>query len=127
METTYISLSKCVYALLKERLRSDIKLSPYNRSKLENELKQAVILPLNNLPENTVAVNTSVEVRDVETSEILSFGLVVPGEARIKNNMVSILSPIGLALIGYKQGDELSWEMPEGMKTYKIESVAVIE
>lgn len=127
MKTTYISLSKGVYGLLKEHLKTNRRLSPYTRSKLENKLKQAAILPLKNLPNNTVGINTCLEVRDIETSEVLPFSLVAPNEAKIKNNKVSILSAIGLALIGYKQGDEVNWEMPEGMKTYKIEAVANLE
>ena len=127
METSQISLSKGVYGLLKDHLKSNNKLSEYNRSKLENELKHANILPAKSIPENVVGINTKVQVMDIETSEIWSFGLVAPSEARIKNNKVSIFSAIGLALLGYEAGKEVSWEMPEGMKTYKIEEVTGIE
>lgn len=127
METTKISLSKGVFGLIKNHLKSNNKLSEYNRSKLEYELKYANVIPAKSIPENVVSINTSVQVRDTETSELLSFGLVAPAEAKIKNNKVSILSAIGLALLGYGVGDEVSWEMPEGMKTYKIEKVSGIE
>ncbi len=127
METTQISLSKGVYGLIKDHLKSNNKLSEYNRSKLESELKHANILPAKSIPANIVGINTNVQVIDIETSELLSFGLVAPSEAKIKNNKVSILSAIGLALLGYEVGDEVSWEMPEGMKTYKIKEVTGME
>ncbi len=127
METTKISLSKGVYGLIKDHLKSKNKLSEYNRLKLEHELKYANVIPAKSIPENIVSINTNVQVRDTETSELLCFGLVEPSEARIKYNKVSILSAIGLALLGYGVGDEVSWEMPEGMKTYKIEEVSGIE
>jgi len=127
METTKISLSKGVYGLIKDHLKSNNKLSEYNRSKLEHELKYANVIPAKSIPDNIVSINTSVQVKDTETSELLSFGLVAPTEAKIKNNKVSILSAIGLALLGYRVGDEVSWEMPEGIKTYKIEEVSGIE
>lgn len=127
METTKISLSKGVFGLIKDHLKSNNKLSEYNRSKLEYELKYANVIPAKSIPENVVSINTSVQVRDTETLELLSFGLVAPSEAKIKNNKVSILSAIGLALLGYGVGDDVSWEMPEGMKTYKIEKVSGID
>lgn len=120
---TQISLSKGVYGLLKDHIRSNNKLSLRNKAQLEQELKNARILPAKTIPEDVVGINTSVQVRDVETSEVLSFELVAPSEAKIKNNKVSVLSAIGLALIGYEVGEEVSWEFPEGFKTYKIEKV----
>lgn len=123
MMETQISLSKGVYGLLKDHIRSNNKLSLRNIAQLEQELKNARILPAKTIPEDVVGINTSVQVRDVETSEVLSFELVAPSEAKIKNNKVSVLSAIGLALIGYEVGEEVSWEFPEGFKTYKIEKV----
>lgn len=123
MMETQISLSKGVYGLLKDHIRSNNKLSLRNKAQLEQELKNARILPAKTIPEDVVGINTSVQVRDVETSEVLSFELVAPSDAKIKNNKVSVLSAIGLALIGYEVGEEVSWEFPEGFKTYKIEKV----
>lgn len=123
MMESQISLSKGVYSLLKDHIRTNNKLSLRNKAQLEQELKNARILPAKTIPEHVVGINTSVQVRDIETSEVLNFELVAPSEAKIKNNKVSVLSAIGLALIGYEVGEEVSWEFPEGFKTYKIEKV----
>jgi len=126
METTQISLSKGVYGLLKDHIRSNNKLLPRNKTQLEQELKHAKILPAKTIPEQVVGINTNVQIRDVETAEELNFELVAPAEAKIKNNKISILSAIGLALVGYETGDEVTWEFPEGLKTYKIEKVMAV-
>lgn len=126
METTQISLSKGVYGLLKDHIRSNNKLLPRNKTQLEQELKNAKILPAKTIPEQVVGINTNVQIRDVETAEELNFELVAPAEAKIKNNKISILSAIGLALVGYETGDEVTWEFPEGLKTYKIEKVMAV-
>lgn len=126
METTQISLSKGVYGLLKDHIRSNNKLLPGNKAQLEQELKHAKILPAKTIPEQVVGINTNVQIRDVETAEELNFELVAPAEAKIKNNKISILSAIGLALVGYEAGDEVTWEFPEGLKTYKIEKVMAV-
>lgn len=123
MMESQISLSKGVYSLLKDHIRTNNKLSRRNKAQLEQELKYARILPAKTISEDIVGINTSVQVRDLETSEVLSFELVAPSEAKIKNNKVSVLSAIGLALIGYEVGEEVSWEFPEGFKTYRIEKV----
>ena len=123
MMESQISLSKGVYSLLKDHIRTNNKLSIRNKAQLEQELKNARILPAKTIPEDVVGINTSVQIRDIETSEVLNFELVAPSEAKIKNNKVSVLSAIGLALIGYEVGEEVSWEFPEGFKTYKIEKV----
>jgi regulator of nucleoside diphosphate kinase len=99
---------------------------PRNKTQLEQELKHAKILPAKTIPEQVVGINTNVQVRDVDTAEELTFELVAPSEAKIKNNKVSILSAIGLALVGYETGDQVSWEFPEGLKTYKIEKVFAV-
>lgn len=71
------------------------------------------------IPKDVVRMNSIV---DVETE----FGikndiiLVKPAERDINDNKVSILSPMGSALIGYAQGDEVSWNLPKGKSVIKI-------
>ena len=124
METNHLSLSKGVYDLLKDHLKVNNKLSNFNKNKLSEELKTAKILPSKSLPEDVVSINTLVEITDLETQVDLNFALVSPSEAKIKLNKLSALSPIGVALLGYSEGNEVQWEMPEGLKTFKINRIA---
>ncbi|MGV8878386.1 MAG: GreA/GreB family elongation factor [Sphingobacteriaceae bacterium] len=127
MESIQINLSKGIYDLLKNHLRVNNKLPVFNKTKLENELKFARLSPAKSLPADVVTVNTHVQIKDLETEQELAFGLVAPGEAKISLHKLSVLSPIGVALLGYAIGHEVQWEMPEGLKTYRIEKVSPLQ
>ncbi|RCH53701.1 transcription elongation factor GreAB [Mucilaginibacter hurinus] len=123
---TPIILTTGMYDLLKEELRKR-RLSKYNEEKLTQELKNANQVLSKDIPETIVTVNKSVTVKDVETAEEFNYKLVAPGKARRKNNNHSILSPIGVAVIGYAQGALVVWEMPEGVKAFKITEVKYLK
>jgi len=124
MKTNGIILSKYAFQLIKEHLRRDQKIEAPNKQKLIDELKSATVISSKEIPGQVVAINTKVEIRDLETDQLHAFELVAPDKAKIKNNRLSVLCPIGLASIGYNQGDEVVWEMPDGEKRYLIESVS---
>nr|WP_294877076.1 GreA/GreB family elongation factor [uncultured Pedobacter sp.] len=122
---TPIILSTGIYDLLKDHLRRR-KLSRYNEAKLELELKHAKQVLRNELPADVVTVNTNVKVKEIESGKEFKYKLVAPATARRKHNTLSILSPIGVAILGYTQGAIVQWEMPEGIKKYQIEEVTKI-
>ncbi|MNK20193.1 Regulator of nucleoside diphosphate kinase [compost metagenome] len=121
--TTSIVLSTGIFDLLKDHIRRR-KLSTYNQEKLVQELRHARQILNKDIPADVVTVNTKVRVKELETGEEFTYVLVPPAKAKNKNKTISILSPIGVAMVGYNQGAELSWEMPEGIKTYRIEEVS---
>ncbi|ACU04044.1 GreA/GreB family elongation factor [Pedobacter heparinus] len=120
--TTSIILSTGIFDLLKDHIRRR-KLSKYNQEKLEQELRNARQILSKDIPADVVTVNTRVRVKELETGAEFNYTLVPPAKARNKHNTLSILSPIGVAMVGYSQGSELKWEMPEGIKAYRIEEV----
>lgn len=111
-----------MYDLLKEELRKR-RLSLYNEEKLRLELKNARQVLRKEIPENVVAVNKSVKVKNSVTGEEFTYKLVAPDKAKRKNLTHSILSPIGVAVIGYSEGSEVVWDMPDGIKTFNITEV----
>lgn len=117
-----IILSTGIYDLLKNHLRTR-KLSRYNEDKLILELKSAKQVLHKELPENVVTVDRAVRVKELESGQEYTYNLVAPAKAKQKNKTISILSPIGVAILGYVEGAEVKWEMPEGIKSYRIESV----
>jgi regulator of nucleoside diphosphate kinase len=125
--TNPIILSKGIYHLIKNHLKQKNQLSDFNKRKLEMEMNSAVIVPGKEIPDDVVSINTNVQVRDIETEDEFTFDLVSPTEAKIKNNKLSALSDIGLALIGYRKGEEVHWEMPDGFKRFRIENVSLIK
>ncbi|MBB5436503.1 regulator of nucleoside diphosphate kinase [Pedobacter sp. AK017] len=120
--TTSIILSTGIFDLLKDHIRRR-KLSKYNQEKLEQELRNARQILSKDIPADVVTVNTRVRVKELETGAEFNYTLVPPAKARNKHNTLSILSPIGVAMVGYGQGSELKWEMPEGIRAYRIEEV----
>ncbi|MEJ2905575.1 GreA/GreB family elongation factor [Pedobacter panaciterrae] len=122
---TPIILSTGIYDLLKDHLRRR-KLSRYNEAKLELELKHARQVLRNELPADVVTVDTNVKVKEMELGKEFIYKLVAPAKARRKHNTLSILSPIGVAILGYTKGAIVQWEMPEGIKKYQIEDVTKI-
>ena len=117
-----IVLTTGMYDLLKEELRRR-RLSPYNEEKLALELKNAQQILSKDIPENIVTVNKSVKLKELSTGEEFTYKLVGPDKAKRKHQTFSILSPIGVAIIGYAEGTEVVWEMPEGIKTFQIMEV----
>lgn len=120
--TTSIVLSTGIFDLLRDHIRRR-QLSKYNQEKLELELKNATQILNKDIPENVVTVNTRVRVKELESGQEFTHTILAPAKARKKHNTISILSPIGVAIVGYPQGAEVKWEMEDSVKTYRIEEV----
>ncbi|WP_199120178.1 GreA/GreB family elongation factor [Pedobacter sp. ASV28] len=120
-----IILSRGIFDLLKIYVNKK-KLSRHNEMKLEIELKYAKQVLRKDIPDTVVDINKSVKVKEIESGKQFTYHLVSPQRAKRKNNTISILSPIGIAMLGYKEGARLDWEMPEGVKSYEILTVSKI-
>ena len=119
METKSLALSKSDFKLLKEHLeKSDM--SAYNKEKLQAELKAATIYTEEELPSDVVCLRSEARIANVKTGKEFTFKLVMPEEANIKVQKVSVFAPIGIALFGYRTGDSINWEMPDGIQEFKI-------
>ncbi len=90
---------------------------------IQQELERAKIIESEKIPENVVTMNSRFRFVDLEDREITEVTLVFPGNADIKNGKLSILSPIGTALLGYAEGDEIEWEVPGGKRRLLIEKI----
>lgn len=98
---------KALYALLNSS-RSDSVLP------LEEELSKATVLPEDQLPADVVALQSIVKVKDLESGRETEFQLVFPHEARMEEQKVSVLVPMGMAVIGLRAGQTYEWPMPGG-------------
>ncbi|WP_379086029.1 GreA/GreB family elongation factor [Pedobacter sp. UC225_65] len=123
---TPIILSRGIFDLLKDHIKRK-KLSRYNELKLELELRSARQVLRRELPETIVSIDRKVKVRELDSGKEYTYNLVAENKAKRKNNTLSILSPIGVAMLGYEQGAELNWEMPEGIKSYLIVEVSALD
>lgn len=119
METKTLSLSKSDFKLLKEHLEKS-NMSAYNKEKLKIELKEATIYSEADLPADVVCLKSEARIANTKTGKEFTFKLVMPEEANIKVQKVSVFAPIGIALFGYRTGDSINWEMPDGIQEFKI-------
>lgn len=122
---TPVILTTGIYDLLKDHIRRR-KLSKANEAALEVQLKKANQVLRKDLPTNVVTVDTLVTIKDLDTGDTQAYKFVGPDKARKKNNTVSILSPMGIAMIGYPEGAVIEWEFNEGIKKNQIIEVTPI-
>lgn len=122
METKSILLSKSDHKFLSEHLEKAV-MSDYNKSRLREEIKNAKIFEDDSLPGNVVSLYTEAQIESTENGQQFVFKLVLPKDADIKQQKVSIFAPISIALLGYQTGDLIKWEMPDGIREFKIISV----
>lgn len=90
---------------------------------LRAELDRARVVPQCEVPGDVVTMNSTVALRDLDTNELETYTLVYPDRAAIANNKLSVLAPIGTAILGYRVGDELKWRVPAGWRRLKVEQV----
>src|SRR5690349_573970 len=90
---------------------------------LEREVDRAVIVSDAELPEDVVAMNSRVRVQDLDTGRTNTYHIVFPASADADRNRISILAPIGTALLGYKRGATVEWRFPAGMRRMRIVAV----
>ncbi len=116
-----IILSKEDYEILSRFVKSNSGgISNSGLRKLATELQSAKIVDQEKLPDNTVRMRSKVKIQIQGDNKEMKLQLVLPSEADIKQNKISVFAPLGSALIGYRQGDTIDWEVPGGTKVFKI-------
>lgn len=105
-----------------ERFRSHVK-PPPTLSILERELSQAAVVRPTEVPATVVTMNSTVEVFYLDTEERRALTLAFPSMAEIDVGRVSVLAPLGTALIGCREGEEVAWQTPIGPRRLHVERV----
>ena len=90
---------------------------------LRVELDRALVLDPSRLSPSVVTMHAAVRVRDLESGHRQKLTLVSPSEANVSAGRISVLAPLGTALLGYRQGDVVEWVMPGGLRRLLIEEV----
>lgn len=120
-------LRKDDYNLLVSYLKSGQNKAMFNRhdaEELQTELKRAKLVNSDDFPSDVVRLNSKVKIMAEGKQDILELMLVMPNEADIKQRKISIMAPIGTALLGFRQGQVVKWQVPSGKKKFTIIEVA---
>lgn len=118
-----IVLTTGMFDILKEQVRKK-KISPRNEIQIMSELKTAKQVHRRDLPANIVDVYKKVLVREINSGEAITYLFVPANVARAKHGTISILSEVGLALLGHEVDSIVEWHTEDGEKAFRIEEVS---
>jgi regulator of nucleoside diphosphate kinase len=99
-----------------ERLSDLLEAQGARFAELEGELARAAVVPRAEIPRDVVTMNSRVVFENETTGARREVTLVYPGEADIDAGKISILVPVGTALLGLRVGQSIDWELPSGEK-----------
>ena len=119
-------LTKEDYRIIMDNLNGGLDKHRCNRQEPEalvTELKRAKLVPTTRIDPHIVRLNSTIKVYNRQDGKTMELTLVTPDKADIKQKKISVLSPIGAALIGYAKGDTINWSLPSGIKSFTIVDV----
>ena len=126
MKNRNIIITAADHAELEKVITFTGKVSERARSELyalEGELRRAEIVTPEAIPSDVITMNSRAELVDLETNEVMQFTLVLPRDAKIDEGKISVLAPLGTAMLGYRVGDEFEWHVPYGVRRLKVTTV----
>ena len=90
---------------------------------LAEELEEAEVVEPEGVPPDVVTMRSRVRVRDMVSGDLATYTLCYPVEADFDAGKLSVLAPIGTALLGYREGDVVEWPVPGGVRVLRIEKL----
>lgn len=87
---------------------------------LQAELERAVVIAPHEITPDVVTMRSTVELVDLDTGDTETHTLVFPEEADIEQRRISVLAPIGTAVLGCRVGDEFEWNVPAGLRRLRV-------
>ena len=119
-------LLKDDYKVLRSYLNGSQVRSAFDRRNaeaLDSELKKAKLVSKDVFPLDVVRINSKVKIKSEDDNKIIELMIVTPDKANIREKKVSIMAPVGTALLGFRQGQKVKWDVPGGKKTFTIMEV----
>ena len=108
--------------LIREAQHTDYRGSEY-LDELRAELDRAQIVPSQAVPQEVVTMNSTVVLLDPLTRKEETYTLVFPADADIGQGKISILAPIGTAMLGCEVGDSFELKAPAGKRRMKVKRI----
>ena len=110
-----------------KKLLADAQRTKYRGSdyltKLQMELDRAKVVKPKKVPSDVITMNSKVTVVDLDTGKEETYTLVFPEDANAAQGKISVLAPIGTAMLGYEVGDTFEWEVPAGKRRLQVKSI----
>jgi regulator of nucleoside diphosphate kinase len=109
--------------LLVETVRTRRRWEEIHLLALAEELESAEIVEPDSVPPDVVTMRSRVRVLDMVSGHESTYTISYPVEANLDAGKLSVLAPIGTALLGYREGDVVEWPVPGGVRVLKIEKL----
>lgn len=119
---TSVDRDRLLRLIGKEREFNNVINKEYLKN-LELELASAQIVISQEIPKDVITMNSKVLLKDTSTAEEMVYSLVYPSEANLVEDKISILAPVGTAILGYREGDIIEWKVPDGLINLKVEKI----
>ena len=108
--------------LIRDTYHTEYRGSDYLKKIAEELEKASVVLP-DQIPADVITLNSTARLVDRETKEEMVYSLVFPEDADTSQGKISILAPIGTAMLGYKAGDTFEWDTPGGKRIIRVKEI----
>ena len=108
--------------LIREAQSGEYRKSVYIE-KLRGELERAQVVSSQEIPGDVITMNSTVTLTDLDINEEETYTLVYPEHADSAQSKISILAPIGTAMLGYRVGDVFEWDVPAGKRRLKVTKI----
>lgn len=90
---------------------------------LTQELDRAIVSEEDVIDQAIVRINSHAIIEDVNSKQQMKIQIVMPSQSNIKEGKVSVLAPLSVAIIGFKENDQVDWLLPSGNKLLRIITV----
>ena len=94
-----------------------------NVQDLKAELSKAMLVSKESFPEDVIRLNSKIKIKDAGKNHVMELILVMPDKADLRQKRISVMAPVGTALIGFRKGQKVSWQVPAGKRTFYIVDV----
>lgn len=91
--------------------------------RLDEELAAAHVVAARDIPPDVVTMNSRLRLHDLDSGREMVFTLVFPSDADVEQGKVSVLAPLGTAVLGFRRGDTFEWHVPGRVRRLRIEEV----
>lgn len=105
------------------QLVSRAKRDTRHLEELDAELSRALVVAPQEIPPNVITMNSTALLEDLDTGEEITLTLSFPDEANVQEGRISVLAPIGTAIIGFCKDDEIVWPVPAGERHLRVKDV----
>ncbi|THF71003.1 MAG: nucleoside diphosphate kinase regulator [Methylophaga nitratireducenticrescens] len=119
-----IIISELDYTRIESLLQSSTGIPANIKAALETELERAELVAPEKMPANIVTMNSQVKFSVISSGVTFTLKLVYPKDMDDSGNTISILAPVGSAMLGLREGDEIDWpDGKGGMLQVRIEAI----